>query len=64
MPKDTEGVNIVRPLAVFGEEHDHAEIVFDNVRVPKSPSQHVHERFFAFFGGEISSGAEQHLRVT
>ncbi|CAE7349109.1 ACAD11 [Symbiodinium natans] len=36
VPKDTEGVNIVRPLAVFGEEHDHAEIVFDNVRVPKS----------------------------
>lgn len=35
VPKDSPGVKILRPLAVFGHEHDHAEIVFDNVRVPK-----------------------------
>lgn len=36
IPMDTPGVQIIRPLAVFGHEHDHAEIVFDNVRVPLS----------------------------
>merc|ERR1719230_2389869 len=36
VPKDTPGVKIVRALSVFGDEHDHAEIVFDNVRVPKT----------------------------
>mmetsp|Transcript_58888 Transcript_58888/g.108772 ORF Transcript_58888/g.108772 Transcript_58888/m.108772 type:complete len:455 (-) Transcript_58888:34-1398(-) len=36
VPRDAPGVQILRPLAVFGEEHDHAEIIFDNVRVPKS----------------------------
>lgn len=34
VPRDAPGVNILRPLAVFGEEHDHAEIIFHNVRVP------------------------------
>merc|ERR1719382_2028662 len=34
VPRDAPGVTIVRPLAVFGEVHDHAEIIFDNVRVP------------------------------
>lgn len=36
VPRDAPGVNILRPLAVFGDEHDHAEIIFDNVRVPKT----------------------------
>jgi acyl-CoA dehydrogenase len=34
VPRDAPGVTIVRPLAVFGHVHDHAEIIFDNVRVP------------------------------
>ena len=34
VPRDAAGVTIVRPLAVFGHIHDHAEIVFHNVRVP------------------------------
>ncbi len=38
VPRDTPGVNIVRPLTVFGyadQDHGgHAEIVFDQVRVP------------------------------
>jgi len=36
VPRYAPGVNILRPLAVFGEEHDHAEIIFHDVRVPKS----------------------------
>ena len=35
VPKDTPGVKLVRPLSVFGHDHDHAEIIFDNVVVPK-----------------------------
>lgn len=36
VPIDTPGVNIVRSLPVFGwqDQHGHAEVVFDNVRVP------------------------------
>ncbi len=38
VPIDTPGVNIVRSTSVFGwqDQHGHAEIVYDNVRVPAS----------------------------
>jgi acyl-CoA dehydrogenase len=38
VPLDTPGVNIVRSTSVFGwqDQHGHAEIVYDNVRVPAS----------------------------
>jgi acyl-CoA dehydrogenase len=38
VPIDTPGVNILRSTSVFGwqDQHGHAEIVYDNVRVPAS----------------------------
>ena len=38
VPMDTPGVNILRSTSVFGwqDQHGHAEIVYDNVRVPAS----------------------------
>ncbi len=38
VPVDTPGVNIKRSTSVFGwqDQHGHAEIVYDNVRVPAS----------------------------
>jgi acyl-CoA dehydrogenase len=34
VPTDTPGVNIIRRIEVWGRASDHAEIVYDNVRVP------------------------------
>merc|ERR1719482_711390 len=36
VPKDTPGINILRGMGVFGHIGDHAEIIFENVRVPAS----------------------------
>lgn len=35
VPKNTEGVRIVRGVEVWGRESDHCEIVYNNVRVPE-----------------------------
>ena len=34
VPMNAPGITILRAMAVFGHEHDHAEIIFDNVKVP------------------------------
>ena len=39
------GVRILRPLALFGHEHDHAEIVFDAVRGADAIQRRTKGRF-------------------
>jgi acyl-CoA dehydrogenase len=34
VPRDTPGVNIVRGITVWGQDSDHCEIIYDDVRVP------------------------------
>jgi len=34
VPTDTSGVNIVRGIEVWGQKSDHAEVIYDDVRVP------------------------------
>ena len=34
VPTDTPGLNIIRGIEVWGRSSDHAEIIYDNVRVP------------------------------
>ena len=34
IPMDTPGVHVVRPMGVFHELGDHAEMTFTNVRIP------------------------------